>query len=209
MIKEFLEYETVRNNALKLANKIYKDGFFPDVIYCSLRGGAYMANVISEYYKILAKVKHFHPVLYAGVVARSYSYIAQHKKVFIDGWTYPPENLRPGDKILLVDDIFDSGRTINCLVETLMNSRGIPREDIKVVVHDYKYFTYYKEQLPIQPDYYCRKFEITKPEENRWIHYMSHELVGLSKEELENYYFKNDPELIEVLDPYLGNKALD
>ena len=90
-----------------------------------------------------------------------------------------------------------------------MNSRGIPREDIKVVVHDYKYFTYYKEQLPIQPDYYCRKFEITKPEENRWIHYMSHELVGLSKEELENYYFKNDPELIEVLDPYLGNKALD
>ena len=209
MIKEFLEYETVRNNALKLANKIYKDNFFPDVIYCSLRGGAYMANVISEYFKILAKVKHFHPVLYAGVVARSYSDIAQHTKVFIDGWTYPPENLRPGDKILLIDDIFDSGRTINCLVETLMNSRGIPREDIKVVVHDYKYFTYYKEQLPIQPDYYCRKFEITKPEENRWIHYMSHELVGLSKEELENYYFKNDPELIEVLDPYLGNKALD
>ncbi len=206
MIKEFLEYETVRNNALKLANKIYKDNFFPDVIYCSLRGGAYMANVISEYFKILAKVKHFHPVLYAGVVARSYSDIAQHTKVFIDGWTYPPENLRPGDKILLIDDIFDSGRTINCLVETLMNSRGIPREDIKVVVHDYKYFTYYKEQLPIQPDYYCRKFEITKPEENRWIHYMSHELVGLSKEELENYYFKNDPELIEVLDPYLGNK---
>ncbi|MBO4859833.1 MAG: phosphoribosyltransferase [Treponema sp.] len=209
MIKEFLEYETVRNNALKLANKIYKDNFFPDVIYCSLRGGAYMANVISEYFKILAKVKHFHPVLYAGVVARSYSDIAQHTKVFIDGWTYPPENLRPGDKILLVDDIFDSGRTINCLVETLMNSRGIPREDIKVVVHDYKYFTYYKEQLPIQPDYYCRKFEITKPEENRWIHYMSHELVGLSKEELENYYFRNDPELIEVLDPYLGNKVLD
>ena len=206
MIKEFLEYETVRNNALKLANKIYKDGFFPDVIYCSLRGGAYMANVISEYFKILAKVKKFHPVLYAGVVARSYSDIAQHTKVFIDGWTYPPENLRPGDKILLVDDIFDSGRTINCLVETLMNSRGIPREDIKVVVHDYKYFTYYNEQLPIQPDYYCRKFEITKPEENRWIHYMSQELVGLSKEELEKYYFKDDPELIEVLDPYLGNK---
>ena len=206
MIKEFLEYETVRNNALKLANIIYKEGFFPDVIYCSLRGGAYMANVISEYFKILAKVKKFHPVLYAGVVARSYSDIAQHTKVFIDGWTYPPENLRPGDKILLIDDIFDSGRTINCLVETLMNSRGIPREDIKVVVHDYKYFTYYNEQLPIQPDYYCRKFEITKPEENRWIHYMSHELVGLSKEELEEYYFKDDPELIEVLDPYLGNK---
>lgn len=204
MIKEFLKYESVRNNALKLAKKIYDDGFIPDVIYCSLRGGAYMSNIISEYFKILCKVKKFHPVLYAGVVARSYSDIAQHTKVFIDGWTYPPENLRPGDKILLIDDIFDSGRTINCLVETLMNTRGIPREDIKVVVHDYKYFTYFKEQLPIQPDYYCRKFEIKTPEENRWIHYLSHELVGLSKEELQEYYYKDDEELIDVLGPYLG-----
>ena len=121
MIKEFLDYNTVRNNALKIAHKIYKDGFIPDVIYCSLRGGAAMANVISEYFKIVCRAKNYHPVLYAGVVARSYSDIAQHTQVFIDGWTYPPENLRPGDKILLVDDIYDSGRTINCLVETLMN----------------------------------------------------------------------------------------
>ncbi|MCI5519460.1 MAG: phosphoribosyltransferase [Treponema sp.] len=201
-MKEFLPYETVRNDALKLAHKIYKDGFIPDVIYCSLRGGAYMANVISEYFKVLSKVEKFHPVLYAGVVARSYSDIAQHTKVYIDGWTYPPENLRPGDKILLVDDIFDSGRTINSLVETLMNSRGMPREDIKVVVHDYKYFSYYKEQLPIQPDYYSRKIVINKPEDNLWIHYMSHELIGLTQEELEKNYYNEDTELREVLEPF-------
>ena len=35
---------------------------------------------------------------------------------------------------------------------------------------------------------------------------MSHELVGLSKKELEEYYFKDDPELIDVLAPYLGDK---
>ncbi|MBE6351280.1 MAG: phosphoribosyltransferase, partial [Spirochaetaceae bacterium] len=74
----------------------------------------------------------------------------------------------------------------------------VPRSDIKVVVHDYKYFPNKKEQLPIQPDYYCRKFVINNPEEDRWIHYMSHELVGLSQEELEEYYFKQDPELREV-----------
>ncbi len=202
MKKEFLEYNVVRNNAIKLANRIYKDGFIPDVIYCSLRGGAYMANVISEYFKILSKEEKFHPVLYAGVVARSYSDIAKHTKVFIDGWTYPPENLRPGDKILLVDDIFDTGKTINCLTETLINSRGIPRDDIKVVVHDYKYFTYFKEQLPIQPDYWCRKFEITKPEDNLWIHYLSHELVGLTDKELEDNYYKDDPELRDILKKY-------
>ena len=203
MIKEFLDYNTVRNDALKIAGKIYKDGFVPDVIYASLRGGAYMANIISEYFKILSTKNHFHPVLYAGVVARSYSDIAQHTKVYIDGWTYPPENLRAGDKILLIDDIFDSGKTINCLVETLMNSRGMPRDDIKVVVHDYKYFTYQKEQLPIQPDYFCRKFVINNPDENRWIHYMSHELVGLSKEELEKNYYSQDPELRDILGPFL------
>ncbi|NLC91969.1 MAG: phosphoribosyltransferase [Treponema sp.] len=202
MKKEFLEYNVVRNNAIKLANRIYKEGFIPDVIYCSLRGGAYMANVISEFFKILSKEEKFHPVLYAGVVARSYSDIAKHTKVFIDGWTYPPENLRPGDKILLVDDIFDTGKTINCLTETLINSRGIPRDDIKVVVHDYKYFTYLKEQLPIQPDYWCRKFEITKPEDNLWIHYLSHELVGLTDKELNDNYYNEDPELKEILKRY-------
>ncbi|MBE6350709.1 MAG: phosphoribosyltransferase [Spirochaetaceae bacterium] len=195
MIKEFLPYDKVRNDALKLAHKILQDGFIPDVIYVSLRGGAYMANVISEYFKIARK--NYRPVLYASVVARSYSDIRQHDKVMVDGWTYSPEHLRAGDKILLIDDIFDSGRTINHLVELLLE-KGIPRKDIKVVVHDYKYFTYHENQLPIQPDYWCRKFEITKPEEDRWIHYMSHELIGLSKEELEEHYFKEDPELREV-----------
>ena len=202
-MKEFLPFDTVRNDALKLAHNIYKeDGFIPDVIYCSLRGGAYMANVISEYFKVICKAEKIHPVLYAGVVARSYSDIAQHTKVYIDGWTYPPENLRPGDKVLLIDDIFDSGRTINSLVETLMNTRGMPREDIKVVVHDYKIYTYFKEQLPIQPDYWCRKLIVNKPEENQWIHYMSHELIGLTAEELEKNYYKDDPELRKVLEPY-------
>lgn len=197
MIKEFLPYNAVRNDALKLAHKIYKeDGFVPDVIYCSLRGGAYMANVISEYYKI-ARKKH-RPVLYAAVVARSYSGVrTASSRVFVDGWTYPPSNLRPGDKIMLIDDIFDSGNTINALVSVLMDY-GMTREDIKVVVHDYKHFTY-KEAQPIVPDYYCRKFEITKPEEDRWIHYMSHELVGLEDKELNENYYKEDPSIENVL----------
>ncbi len=202
MFKEFLPYDVVRNNALKLAHKIYNEGFVPDVLYCSLRGGAYMANVVSEYFKIVRK--DCHPVLYAAVVARSYTDIRENTKLMIDGWTYPPERLRPGDKIMLVDDIFDTGNTINALVEILLE-RGIPRQDIKVVVHDYKHFTY-KAQRDIVPDYWCRKFEITKPEEDRWIHYMSHELVGLSREDLESHYYNADPELRPVLENLLGKK---
>lgn len=200
MIKEFLPYDTVRNNALKMAYRILKEGFIPDVIYVSLRGGAYVANVVSEYFKLARK--DVHPVLYAAVVARSYTDIRARDRVMIDGWTYSPEHLRHGDKILLVDDIFDTGKTINYLVEVLLE-KGIPRKDIKVAVHDYKYFSYYKEQLPIQPDYWCRKFDITKPEEDRWIHYMSHELVGLSETELEEHYYKQDPELRQVMESIL------
>ncbi|MBQ6780110.1 MAG: phosphoribosyltransferase [Treponema sp.] len=195
MIKEFLPYDKVRNNALKLAQRIYQDGFIPDVIYDSLRGGAYMANVISEYFKLVLKGRK--PVLYAAVVAHSYTDVKKHSSVHIDGWTYSPDYLRPGDKILLVDDIFDTGRTLNYLVEVLLE-KGVPREDIKVVVHDYKKVAF-REELPITPDYWCRKFDIDTPENDRWIHYMSHELVGLSKEDLEEYYYKEDPSLRDVL----------
>ena len=202
-MKEFLQYEDVRNNALKLVHKIYtEDNFIPDIIYTSLRGGAYMANVISEYYKVA--LPDHKPVLYAAVVARSYTDVSKHDAVRIDGWTYSPDYLRMGDKVMLVDDIFDSGRTLNCLVGILLE-KGVPRENIKVVVHDYKIYKY-KEQDAIQPDYWCRKFEINSPEENRWINYNSHELVGLTQDELEEIYYKPYPELREVLEPLFKNR---
>lgn len=197
-MKEFVSSDSIRNNALKMAHRILQDGFIPDVIYVSLRGGAYVANVLSEYFKLARK--DVHPVLYAAVVARSYSDIRCHSRVMVDGWTYSPEHLRSGDRILLVDDIFDTGRTINHLVEILLE-KGIPRKDIKVAVHDYKYFTNLKEQLPIQPDYWCRKFTQPNRDNDNWLHYLSHELVGLTAEEREKYYYSQDPDLREVLEP--------
>jgi hypoxanthine phosphoribosyltransferase len=196
MKKEFLQYDVVRNNALKMARRIYHDGFLPNVIYVSLRGGAYLGNVISEYFKIVRKDER--PVYYAAVVARSYTDVARSEKIMIDGWTYSPEHLRVGDKVLLVDDIFDTGKTIKYLAEVIL-SKGIPRQDLKVAVHDYKYFTDKKEQLPVQPDYWCRRHDVSVNDEGYWIHYMSHELVGLSEKELEEYYYAHDPDLREVL----------
>jgi hypoxanthine phosphoribosyltransferase len=196
MKKGFLQFDTVRNNALKLAHRIYHDGFVPDVIYVSLRGGAYMGNVISEYFKIVRKGRR--PVYYAAVVARSYTGVAKAEQIRIDGWTYSPEHLRVGDRVLLVDDIFDSGKTVNYLASVILD-KGIPRDDLKVAVHDYKYFVDKEPQLPVQPDYWCRKHEASLRDESYWIHYMSHELVGLSNDELEGNYFAFDPELREVL----------
>ena len=196
MKKEFLPYEVVRNNALKLANRIYNDGFIPDVIYVSLRGGVYLGNIISEYFKIVQR--RARPVYYAAMVARSYTGVRESEEVKVEGWTYSPDALRTGDKILLVDDIFDSGKTINHLAKIIMD-KGITRKDLKVAVHDYKYFHDKPEQFPVQPDYWCRKHEFTVKDEDLWIHYSSHELIGLTLEELEEHYYRDDPELREVL----------
>jgi hypoxanthine phosphoribosyltransferase len=196
MKKEFLPYDVVRDNALKLARAIYHSGFVPDVIYVSLRGGAYLGNVISEYFKIVRR--RGRPVYYAAVVARSYTGVREAEQIKVEGWTYAPEYLRIGDKVLLVDDIFDSGRTINHLAGIILD-KGIPREDLKVAVHDYKYFYDKPDQLPIQPDFWCRKHEASVKDEDAWIHYMSHELVGLTPEELEQHYYRRDGELRDVL----------
>jgi len=192
MNKEFMQFDAVRDNSIKLANRIYKDGFIPDVIYVSLRGGAYLGNIISEYFKIVHKGQR--PVYYAAVVARSYTDVAMADQVKVDGWTYSPEHLRVGDRVLLIDDIFDSGKTINHLAKIILD-KGIPRKDLKIAVHDYKYFTDKEEQLPYQPDYWCRKHDVSIHDDVYWIHYMSHELMGLTEKELEENYYCRDPEL--------------
>ena len=196
MKKEFLSYDLVRNNALKLAHQIYHDGFIPDVIYVSLRGGAYLGNVISEYFKVVHCGSR--PVYYAAMVARSYTGIRESDEVKVEGWTYGPDALRVGDRVLLVDDIFDSGRTINHLSNMILE-KGIPRRDLKVAVHDYKFFLNKADQLPIQPDYWCRKHDFKANDEDIWIHYLSHELVGLTEADLEEQYYSHDPELREAL----------
>jgi len=192
MKKEFLPYDVVRNNALKLAQTIFNDGFIPNVIYVSLRGGAYIGNVISEYFNLCYKSER--PIYYAAVVARSYTTAGKAGRIIIEGWTYPPEHLEKGNKVLLVDDIFDSGNTINHLADIIL-SKGILRKDLKIAVHDYKFFHDKANQPLIRPDYWCRKHVLSNTDEKKWIHYMSHELVGLTPQELEGYYYSQEPSL--------------
>lgn len=198
MEKEFITPESLRDSALKLVHKMHsQDGFVPDIIYVSLRGGAFLGNVFSEYYKLVRQKAKKRPVFYAAVVARSYENMRLESAVQIDGWTYSPEYLRNGDKILIVDDIFDTGKTVNALVNVIL-AKGIPRSDIKVAVYDYKVALYKDEpRLPIQPDYYCRKHILNSVDDEVWIHYMNHEFVGLTDAEIDQQY--SDPEVREIL----------
>ncbi len=185
MIKEFIETQTIKKNAFFLAEKIYDDGFIPSVIYVSLRGGAILGNIISEYFKLSAHPSF--PPIYGAVVIHSYATVQKTTNITIDGWTYPPSKLRRHDKVLLVDDIFDSGRTINKLCE-ILEEQGVIRENLKIAVHDYKIRKFISTQHPFVPDYYCRKIEIPTQEEDTWIHYLSHEIDGLNTQEIETHY---------------------
>jgi uncharacterized protein len=195
--KEFITCTELRNNAIKLAFKIYRQIGIPDIIYVLLRGGALLGNVFSEYFKILNSGKR--PVYYAAVVARSYRDIRNRDTVKVDGWTYSPEYLRQGDRILLVDDIFDTGTTINHLVGVIM-SNGIQRSEIKIAVHDYKERTYISTQPPITPDFYYRKLVLKDPHDDIWIHYLTHELQDLTSQEVDACDLNEDKSLAQALD---------
>jgi hypothetical protein len=54
------------------------------------------------------------------------------------------------------------------------------RENIKIAVHD---FHKPEVEQDIVPDYFCRLIT-----DWHWINYMSHELVGLTKEEIQAHY---------------------
>ncbi|QMU98914.1 phosphoribosyltransferase [Borrelia sp. A-FGy1] len=195
-MKKFISYEEIRVNGIKLAYKIYKDGFIPDIIYVSLRGGAYLGNIISEFFKFIKIEK---PLLYAAVVARSYSVYNSQKEIMIDGWTYDPKYLRTGDNILFVDDIFDTGRTIMHLKEKVL-SRGIDSQNIKIAVYDYKN----RGNVKYEPDYYVNKYSGT--EVNTWIHYCNHELIGLTEDEHKLNFKIIDDELSDIL-KFLSKKV--
>jgi len=201
MEREYIPYSTVRDNSIKIAYRIFLSGFRPDVIYVCLRGGVYVGNIISEFFKIVRKDTA--PVFYAAVVARSYFTEEKRYNIVVDGWTYKPEYLRKGQKVLFVDDIFDSGYTLNYLVRCI-TEHGISKKDVRVAVHDYKIREYLENPHSITPDFYARKHYIKKPEDDFWIHYLSHEIMGIKRKDLLDLFPEADEEEKKALEAIRG-----
>ena len=194
-MKEFLDFYTVRNNALLMADRILNEGFIPDIVYMLLRGGSGIGNVFIEFFRLSGC-----PVKTAAAVAESYAGVRQPEAALrLSGWTCAPASLKRGSRVLLVDDIFDSGRTINCVADEIVKA-GISRENLKIAVHDYKikHFDPLQKTLEFHPDYYARQFEIFNEADDVWIHYLSHELEGLTKEEFRREYSSRYPELKSI-----------
>jgi hypoxanthine phosphoribosyltransferase len=97
---------------------------------------------------------------------------------------YVIDNINADDSLLLVDDVFDSGRSIIAILNELKSKtrRNLPNT-IKVAT---PWFKPTKNITDITPDYYLHETE-------SWLVF-PHELVGLTTEEIQTgkHYLSDD-----------------
>ena len=170
MDKHFITAQSLLEDSFLLADKIYQDGFRPQFIIGIWRGGTPIGIAVQEYFDY-KKVATDH------ISVRTSSYYGinqQHKNIKVHGLHYIIENANASDSLLIVDDVFDSGRSIDALIQalTLASRKNLPK-DIRIAC------PWYKPQnckVNLTPDYYIH-------ESNEWLVF-PHELSGLTPEEI-------------------------
>jgi hypoxanthine phosphoribosyltransferase len=191
-------------NCFKLAKTIVDSDYRPNVVYDILRGGATAGNVMYEVFSSLGWETKL-----AAVLTQSYYGTEQNpeKIVKIAGYTLMPEEIYPGSKILLIEDLADSGRSMGAVIfDILDRNPSLKREDLRVAVLDYKDLRYekYPEKVRFRrlyeedrkkiyeapnpfkgPDFWVTKYTVMSKEENPWVSY-PHEIIDVSLEEIES-----------------------
>ena len=186
--KTYLSANQLLNDSFRLGTQIVNSGFQPTFIVAIWRGGAPVGIAVQE---ILA---------YAGIetdniAIRTSSYkhgIDQQKgSVQVYGLSYLVKRLTHEDRLLIVDDVFDTGRTIAAVIDRLqvLLRQNIPT-DIRVATPYYKPS---RRQVDLTPDYYLY-------ENDEWLVY-PHEIHGLTREEM----MQNKPALFEILKDHIGD----
>lgn len=140
MEKRFVRPVEEYANSVKLAMQIINSDFKPDILYSVLRGGAVPSIVVDE---ILADKGA--DIKFASVLTRSYGGTKQDPEriVKIGGYTLEPWNIHDEKKIILVEDISDSGYSLGAIIADIMDhNSSVKRDDIKVAVIDYKALMY-------------------------------------------------------------------
>ena len=186
--KTYLSANQLLNDSFRLGTQIVNSGFQPTSIVAIWRGGAPVGIAVQE---ILA---------YAGIetdniAIRTSSYkhgIDQQKgSVQVYGLSYLVKRLTHEDRLLIVDDVFDTGRTIAAVIDRLqvLLRQNIPT-DIRVATPYYKPS---RRQVDLTPDYYLY-------ENDEWLVY-PYEIHGLTREEM----MQNKPALFEILKDHIGD----
>ncbi|MFK8076487.1 MAG: phosphoribosyltransferase [Granulosicoccus sp.] len=183
--KLYLDAQQLLEDSFKLAAKVYRSGFRPSFIVAVWRGGAPMGIAVQE----LLAYRGIHSD-HITVRTSSYHDIDQQaSRVQVYSMNYLVRKISADDRLLIVDDVYDTGKSVQAIIDTLKQKtrRNVPH-DIRVAVPYYKPT---RNQTGQAPDYYLH-------ETDRWLKF-PHSLEGLTDEEVR----ENRPELAAILDKYM------
>ena len=133
----------------RLALQVYESKWRFNQIICIARGGLRVGDVLSRIYELPLAILSTHSYTAEGGTMRGQLIIAEHMTM-----TAP----RLGDVVLLVDDMVDSGHTLEA-VHRALPQRFPHIKEVRTAV------VWYKGHSVFRPDYYVEHLP-----ENPWIH---------------------------------------
>ena len=164
--KHYLSADEYLRDSWRLAADVRKSGWKPDILIALWRGGAAVGVSLHEYFKVSGwDVRHI-PLKCA-----SYSGIGENAGEVV--FTLGEEifgMLRPGDKVLVVDDVFDTGKTAKAVSERVAKTGAEMR--LACV-----YWKPEKNKTAMKPDYFVKDVGLD------WIVF-PHEIEGLTPDEI-------------------------
>jgi len=170
MDKLFVSAEELLKDSFELGLQIFESGYRPTFIVGVWRGGTPVGIAVQEVLELLGcATNHF-----AIRTSSYYGMDKQSKEVKVFGLQHLVDTINVDDNLLIIDDIFDSGRSVEAIIETLKEKcrRNTP-DDIRVATVYYKPT---RNATTRVPDFYLH-------ETDEWTVF-PHEMDGCSIEEI-------------------------
>jgi hypoxanthine phosphoribosyltransferase len=186
MNERFVVADDLLRDSFHLATNIFEAGFRPDFLVGLWRGGSAVGIAVQEGLDYLG-VKTDHIAIrtsYTG--AADYSQmVSKADSIRVHGLQYLLENLSAHHSMLIVDDVYSTGSSVNAVIKQLARKtrRNLP-QDIRVATVWYRP----TEKTLRTPEYFVH-------ETKEWL-VLPYELSGFSVDELR----KNRPELADLVD---------
>lgn len=179
MHKAFVDEETLILDSFRLGVKIFEDGFRPSFIVGVWRGGSTVGIYVQECLQTLG-VQSNHIALrtsYRGMEHYQSMLDAPEQEIRVHGTQYLLESLNADDQLLLVDDVFSSGRNLEAVIKKLRRhlKRNFPQEVRIATIWQRPSY----RRVDFTPDYRLYSTE-------DWL-VLPYEMCGLSREEIEQH----------------------
>lgn len=169
MEKIVISAQALLEDSFRLGLRVLESGFQPTMIIAIWRGGTPVGMAVQE---ILAycNIASDH----IAIRTSSYTGVDERSHVSIHGMNYIIKKICHDDRVLIVDDVFDTGHTIEAVIAELGRlARDNTPDDIRIAVPWYKPS---RNETELEPDYFIH-------EAAEWLVF-PHELDALSPAEL-------------------------